>query len=100
MIALALPDPILARARRAADAAGQTIEEYLTDLLGASLPGESGDGSANSPWEKRPPLRLTPEQLAGVRVAQAQIEAGEGIPVAKLRAERAAHREEWRNRPA
>lgn len=93
-LALALPDPVLARARRAASAAGQTVEEYLADLVGASLP----DLSEPTQTEEVPLVRLTPEQLEGVRRAQAQIVAGEGIPLEEFLAARNVRRSEWASR--
>lgn len=70
--------------RRATEAGFESVDEYVADVLRQDL----GDG------ENLDHL-FTPERLAHIDRAAAQIDAGLGIPAAQVRAQLAKRRDEW-----
>ena len=70
--------------RRATEAGFKSVDEYVADLLRLDL--EDG--------EKLDHL-FTPERLAHIDRAAAQIDAGLGIPAEQVREHLAKRRDEW-----
>lgn len=88
MHSVSLPDPLYAEAQRAASASGMSVEAYVQEAVQVQI-------------EEDAPIRLTPEQVAVIAQAEADIDAGLGLSLEDVRAELAAHRLTWQaeNRP-
>lgn len=70
--------------RRAAEAGFDSVDEYVADVLRHDL--EDGENLDHL---------FTPERLAHIDRAAAQIDAGLGIPAEQVRAHLAKRRDEW-----
>jgi len=70
--------------RRASEANGVTVEGFVREAVQLHLHDEPETGT----------LQLTPEQVATIRHSQADIKAGNGMPIEQAKAELIAHRAE------
>jgi len=82
MQSISLPDPLYLEARRAAAASGLTVEAYVQEAVQLHL-------------EEDAPLRLTPEQIAIIAQAEADMDAGKGMSLEEVKKELAANRRSW-----
>ena len=82
MRTVALPDPVYAEAERAAAARGQSVEDYVVEVVRQCAEDEA-------------PLVLTPEQIEKVRAAQESVRAGRTLTLEEFDARFAERREAW-----
>ncbi|RYZ72200.1 MAG: hypothetical protein EOP09_03555 [Proteobacteria bacterium] len=80
---ISIPDPFFAEATRRAKASGVSLERYVMDALRLHFEDEY-DGP-----------KATPELIATLRQADADIDAGKGLTMEQVRANLAANRTEW-----
>jgi hypothetical protein len=86
MHTVSIPDPLYVEAQRAADATGISLECYVREAVELHL----GDGPSEPEV-----LKLSPEQVAGLRTAQASIAAGKGLTVKQLERSLAEKKAAW-----
>jgi len=82
MHTISLSDPIYVEAQRAAAASGLSVEAYVEEALRLHIQDDA-------------PIILTPEQVALITQAEADIDAGKGLTMEQVRAELAANRVAW-----
>jgi len=73
MHTIPLPDSLFAKAEQAAAASGRSVELYVQEAVALQL-------------EEDVPIRLTPEQVAKITQAEAEIDAGEFFTSEEVRA--------------
>jgi len=78
-----IPDPIFDQAQRAATASGVSIDRFLSEAVRFWFDDEP-----------RGPI-ATPELIAALRKAEADIDAGKGLTMAQLDESLAAKRAAW-----
>ena len=82
-----LPDPVFDEAAREAAASGLSVEEFVAGMVQEGLHGAEADAP------------LTPEQIAKIREAQAEIARGDSLTDEEVKAHFARKRAAWTGRP-
>lgn len=79
---ITLPDQLYSETQRAAIAAGVSVDRFIVEAIALHAKEESGPVA-------------TPELIASLHAAQAEIDAGQGLTIEEVRVELSAKRDEW-----
>jgi hypothetical protein len=82
-----IPDQLYLQARQAAKATGQSLEMFVAEALQLRL---------NDDLSESQELRLTPDQVASLRIAQDGVKGGAGLTMQQVEENLAASMSEWR----
>jgi hypothetical protein len=85
MYEIRIPDEVYRQAAQAADAQHVSLEDFVTEILQLHL--QEGDAAIQR--------MFTPERLAHIAKAEAEIDAGLGLTPQQARADFATKRAEW-----